>query len=136
MPCQYTFSSHFHSAENGCAEPFGNPHRASQPVSNPHGQVAFVAFALAIGILHAVGNIGFYYDALGIDNSDQTLHLGTYRATEAELARFEGQRTRIEVVPQSRNATAPQGGLCEYLHAQGLPLRLRPASMGRNEHEG
>jgi hypothetical protein len=46
------------------------------------------------------GNIGFYYDASGIDYSDQTLHLGTYHATEAELARFEGQRTRVQVVQQ------------------------------------
>ncbi|WP_087096541.1 cyclophilin-like fold protein [Nocardiopsis sp. JB363] len=44
------------------------------------------------------GNIGFYYDADGIGYSDQTIHLGTYDATEAELARFEGQETRVEVV--------------------------------------
>lgn len=44
------------------------------------------------------GNIGFYYDAAGIDYSDQTLHLGTYRATAADLARFEGRQTSVEIV--------------------------------------
>lgn len=44
------------------------------------------------------GNIGFYYDTDGIGYSDQTLHLGTYQATEAELARFEGQEVTADVV--------------------------------------
>lgn len=44
------------------------------------------------------GNIGFYYDADGIKYSDDTIHLGTYDANEDELARFEGQETRVEIV--------------------------------------
>lgn len=44
------------------------------------------------------GNLGFCYDACGIGYSDQTIHLGTYDAGEADLARFEGQETRVEVV--------------------------------------
>lgn len=44
------------------------------------------------------GNIGFYYNTDGIGYSDQTIHLGTYDATEEELARFEGQETTVEIV--------------------------------------
>ncbi|MEU6643522.1 cyclophilin-like fold protein [Saccharomonospora sp. NPDC046836] len=44
------------------------------------------------------GNIGFYYNTDGIGYSDQTIHLGTYHATETEIARFEGQETTVEVV--------------------------------------
>ena len=44
------------------------------------------------------GNIGFYYNASGIGYSDQTVHLGTYRASESELARFEGRQTKVEAV--------------------------------------
>ncbi|MFD3683832.1 cyclophilin-like fold protein [Nocardiopsis sp. NPDC058631] len=44
------------------------------------------------------GNIGFYYNTDGIGYSDQTIHLGTYDAAEGDLARFEGQDTRVEVV--------------------------------------
>lgn len=44
------------------------------------------------------GNIGFYYNTAGIGYSDQTLHLGTYDATEEELSRFEGQQTTVEIV--------------------------------------
>ncbi len=44
------------------------------------------------------GNIGFYYDASGIGYSDQTIHLGTYDATKARLAEFEGRETRVAVV--------------------------------------
>lgn len=44
------------------------------------------------------GNIGFYYNTAGIGYSDQTLHLGTYRASREELSRFEGRQTRVEVV--------------------------------------
>ncbi len=44
------------------------------------------------------GNIGFFYDATGMGYSDQVLHLGTYDATEAELAEFEGQQTTVEAV--------------------------------------
>jgi hypothetical protein len=45
------------------------------------------------------GNIGFYYDTSGIGYSDETLHLGTYSASEEELSRFEGQQTTVEVAP-------------------------------------
>jgi hypothetical protein len=44
------------------------------------------------------GNLGFYYDTSGIGYSDQTIHLGGYDASEADLARLEGQETRVEVV--------------------------------------
>ncbi|MBB4910666.1 cyclophilin-like fold protein [Actinophytocola algeriensis] len=44
------------------------------------------------------GNLGFYYNAEGIEYSDQTLHLGTYDATAEELARLEGQVT-VAIVP-------------------------------------
>lgn len=44
------------------------------------------------------GNLGFYYNALGIGYSDQTIHIGKYRATPAELARFEGQSVTVEIV--------------------------------------
>lgn len=43
------------------------------------------------------GNLGFYYDASGIGFSDQTIHLGRYSATDDELARFDGQETRVEL---------------------------------------
>lgn len=44
------------------------------------------------------GNLGFYYNASGINYSDQTIHIGKYRATPAELARFEGQAVTVEIV--------------------------------------
>lgn len=43
------------------------------------------------------GNLGFYYDASGIDYSDATLHIGTYTATEDQLSLLEGEVT-VEVV--------------------------------------
>jgi hypothetical protein len=43
-------------------------------------------------------NLGFYYDASGIEYSDQTLHLGTYDATRDELDALEGADVTIEVV--------------------------------------
>lgn len=43
-------------------------------------------------------SLGFYYDASGIDFSDQTIHLGTYDATADELAGLEGTDVTIEVV--------------------------------------
>ncbi|HWV50558.1 MAG TPA: cyclophilin-like fold protein [Microbacterium sp.] len=46
------------------------------------------------------GNIGFYYDTSGIGYSDDTLHLGTYEATEEELSRFEGAQTTVEIAEQ------------------------------------
>jgi hypothetical protein len=44
------------------------------------------------------GNIGFYYDAAGIEYSDDTVHLGSYDATPAELADFDGADVTMEVV--------------------------------------
>ena len=44
------------------------------------------------------GSLGFYYDASGIDFSDQTIHLGTHDATADELAGLEGTDVTIEVV--------------------------------------
>ncbi|WP_129789943.1 cyclophilin-like fold protein [Promicromonospora panici] len=44
------------------------------------------------------GNLGFYYNASGIEYSDQTLHLGTYEASRDELDRLEGPGVTIEVV--------------------------------------
>ncbi len=44
------------------------------------------------------GNLGFYYNASGIGYSDQTIHIGKYRATPAELARFDGQTVIVEIV--------------------------------------
>lgn len=44
------------------------------------------------------GNLGFYYDASGIEFSDATPHLGTYRASEDQLSRFEGEQVRVELV--------------------------------------
>lgn len=43
-------------------------------------------------------NLGFYYNTSGIGHSDQTIHLGRYDATVEDLARFEGQKTTVEVV--------------------------------------
>jgi hypothetical protein len=44
------------------------------------------------------GNLGFYYNASGIEYSDQTLHLGTYDATRDELDLLEGADVTIEIV--------------------------------------
>ncbi len=44
------------------------------------------------------GNLGFYYNAEGIGYSDQTLHIGTYKASLDQLEALEGTVT-IEVVP-------------------------------------
>ena len=43
-------------------------------------------------------NLGFYYNSAGIGYSDQTIHIGRYDATAEELARFEGQKTTVEIV--------------------------------------
>lgn len=43
------------------------------------------------------GNLGFYYNASGIGYADQTIHIGKYRATPAELARFEGQTVTVQI---------------------------------------
>ncbi|MDD0857828.1 cyclophilin-like fold protein [Arthrobacter alpinus] len=49
-------------------------------------------------LLHPVGNLGFYYNADGIGYSDQTIHLGTYNATVAQLAQLEGGAISVEIV--------------------------------------
>lgn len=41
------------------------------------------------------GNLGFYYDATGVDHSDLTLHLGTFTATREQLDRIEGGQVDI-----------------------------------------
>ena len=43
------------------------------------------------------GNLGFYYNADGIDFSDATIHIGTYTATPDQLALLEGAVT-IEIL--------------------------------------
>jgi hypothetical protein len=43
------------------------------------------------------GNIGFYYNASGIDYSDLTIHLGTYKADLDQLKQLEGE-VRVEVI--------------------------------------
>lgn len=44
------------------------------------------------------GNLGFYYDASGIGYSDATLHIGTYTATEEQLALLEGGPVTVDIV--------------------------------------
>lgn len=44
------------------------------------------------------GNLGFYYNASGIGYSDQTIHIGKYRATPAELAQFEEKPVTVEII--------------------------------------
>jgi hypothetical protein len=44
------------------------------------------------------GNLGFYYDAAGIDYADSTIHLGTYDATAEQLSAFDGADVRLEIV--------------------------------------
>jgi hypothetical protein len=45
------------------------------------------------------GTIGFCYNTYGIGCSDRTINLGTWHGLGApELARFEGQQTRVGVV--------------------------------------
>ncbi|MGB8712665.1 MAG: cyclophilin-like fold protein [Onishia taeanensis] len=43
------------------------------------------------------GNLGFYYNAIGIGYSDQTIHLGTYQASPEKLEQLEGQSITVEV---------------------------------------
>ncbi|SDL32905.1 cyclophilin-like fold protein [Arthrobacter sp. ok362] len=43
-------------------------------------------------------NLGFYYNASGTGHSEQTIHIGRYDATAGELARFEGQKTTVEIL--------------------------------------
>ncbi len=44
------------------------------------------------------GNLGFYYNAAGIDYSDQTIHFGTYDASLEQLEQLEGPDVIVEVV--------------------------------------
>jgi hypothetical protein len=44
------------------------------------------------------GNLGFYYNAAGIEYSEQTLHIGTYDATIDQLNSLEGEDVAVEVV--------------------------------------
>jgi len=44
------------------------------------------------------GNIGFYYDTSGVGYSDQTINIGRYDATEADLQQLESSQVRVEVV--------------------------------------
>lgn len=44
------------------------------------------------------GNIGFYYDADGIEHSDQTPHLGTYEAGRDQLDQLASGEVTVEVV--------------------------------------
>jgi len=44
------------------------------------------------------GNLGFYYDASGIDYSDATIHLGTYEATADQLASFDDVDVTLQLV--------------------------------------
>lgn len=44
------------------------------------------------------GNLGFYYNTEGIGYSDDTINLGTYRASEEQLQRLENRDVTIEVV--------------------------------------
>ncbi len=46
----------------------------------------------------AWGNLGFYYNAAGIDYSDQTIHFGTYDASLEQLEQLEGPNVSVEVV--------------------------------------
>lgn len=45
------------------------------------------------------GNLGFYYNASGINFSEQTIHMGSYNATPEQLAHSEGKEVRVEVSP-------------------------------------
>lgn len=42
------------------------------------------------------GNIGFYYNTAGIGYSDQTIHIGKYKASLEQLERLEGQSVKVE----------------------------------------
>lgn len=48
--------------------------------------------------LTSSGNLGFSYNADGIDYSDATLHIGIYAATEEQLSLLEGGPVTVEVV--------------------------------------
>jgi hypothetical protein len=44
------------------------------------------------------GNLGFYYNASGIDYSDQTLHIGAYNASLDQLDLLEGENVTVQMV--------------------------------------
>lgn len=44
------------------------------------------------------GNIGFYYNADGIDYSDQTIELGRYTATPEQLNSLQGADVTVDIV--------------------------------------
>jgi hypothetical protein len=44
------------------------------------------------------GNLGFYYNASGVDYSDQTLHIGTYNASRDQLGLLEGDNVTVQIV--------------------------------------
>jgi hypothetical protein len=44
------------------------------------------------------GNIGFYYNAAGIDYSDQTIHIGTCEATLEQLEQLASAPVTVEIV--------------------------------------
>lgn len=43
------------------------------------------------------GNLGFYYNTAGIGYSDQTIHIGTYKASREQLKKLEGQPVTVEI---------------------------------------
>ncbi|KVK53991.1 hypothetical protein L901_19085 [Agrobacterium sp. D14] len=42
------------------------------------------------------GNLGFYYDASGVGFSNQTIHIGKYNASDAQLDQLTRQPVRVE----------------------------------------
>lgn len=44
------------------------------------------------------GNLGFYYNTAGIGFSNQTIHIGKYKASLEQLERLEGQPVKVERV--------------------------------------
>lgn len=43
------------------------------------------------------GNIGFYYNTAGIGYSDQTIHIGTYKASLDQLERLAARPVTVEI---------------------------------------
>lgn len=43
------------------------------------------------------GNLGFYYNTVGIEYSDQVIQLGTYDATLEQLTELEGDNVTLTV---------------------------------------
>ncbi|WEX91064.1 cyclophilin-like fold protein [Sinorhizobium garamanticum] len=44
------------------------------------------------------GNLGFYYNTAGIGYSDQTLHIGTYKASLGTLEKLANQPVTVEIL--------------------------------------